>query len=288
MFGYIRPEIRELKVKEHELYKSTYCGLCRVMGKRYSRFYKTSLSYDYVFMVLLNLLVSPEKVSFSKKRCALHPTKKKTVMDQNKALEKAADVGVIMLYHNLTDKIRDKDGIKSFLGYFLLPEAKRLKKKALRKDYMPILDNIAQDKLDKLSFAEKENIASVDIPSEYFGEFLGECLSAGLDGDIKKYVYQIGRNLGRWIYIVDAVDDLDGDAKKKCYNPFLAMFDTPDEAKKHTEMIKNSLLNELAAADNALAKLENTDVGIYNILQNILRFGLPNIHDKIFEKNNFI
>ncbi len=287
MFGYVRPNVKELKVKEHELYKSVYCGLCSVMGKRYSCLYKASLSYDYVFMVLLRLLTTPEKISFSKKRCPLHPTKKKILMDANGALEKTADVGVIMLYHNLLDKINDKDGIKSFLGYLLLPEAKRLRKKALKQSGVDRLDKIAQDKLNKLNFAEKERIVSVDIPAEIFGEFLGECLSNGLENDIRERVYKIGKSVGKWIYIVDAVDDIDSDEKKGCYNPFLLEFGSSSEAKKRARMIENTLLYELASADEALSSLENTDTGIFNILQNILRFRLPDIHDKIFEKNGF-
>ncbi len=287
MFGYIRPNIKELKVKEHELYKSVYCGLCRVMGKSYSFLYKTSLSYDYVFMVLLRLLVSPENISFSKKRCPLHPTKKKILMDTNNALEKTANVGVMMLYHNLLDKIQDKDGFKSILGYFLLPEAKRLRKKALKKEHIEQLDRAAKDKLSKLNFAEKESIASVDIPADLFGEFLGECLSNGLDGETKQNVYKIGKNIGRWIYIVDALDDIDSDEKKNSYNPFLLVFGSAAEVKNNTDMIENTLLNELASADEILGTLENTDSGIFNILQNILRFGLPDMHDKIFEKHGF-
>ncbi len=287
MFGYVRPNVKELKVKEHELYKSVYCGLCSVMGKRYSCLYKASLSYDYVFMVLLRLLVSPENISFSKKRCPLHPTKKKILMDANGALEKTADVGVIMLYHNLLDKIQDKDGFKSFLGYLLLPESKRLRKKALKQRDIERLDEVAQDKLNKLNFAEKESIASVDIPAEIFGEFLGECLSNGLEKNIQQKVYLIGKSVGKWIYIVDALDDIDSDEKKGCYNPFLLEFGSSSEAKKRTGMIESALLYELASADEILCSLDNTDSGIFNILQNILRFGLPDIHDDIFEKNGF-
>ena len=288
MFGYIRPNVKELKVKEHELYKSVYCGLCHVMGKRYSFLYKSSLSYDYVFMVLLRLLATPENVSFSQKRCPLHPMKKKIIMDTNNALEKTSDVGVIMLYHNLLDKINDRDGFKSILGYFLLPEAKILRKKALKKEHIDRLDKAAQDKLNKLNFAEKERIASVDIPADLFGEFLGECLSNGLDGDDKQKVYKIGKNIGRWIYIVDALDDVADDEKHDSYNPFLLVFGSATETQKHTDMIKSTLLSELASADEILLSLDNTDTGIFNILQNILRFGLPDMHDRIIEKHRLI
>ena len=33
MFGYIRPLVGEMKVRENEMFRAVYCGLCRSMGK---------------------------------------------------------------------------------------------------------------------------------------------------------------------------------------------------------------------------------------------------------------
>ncbi len=284
MFGYIRPYHNELKVKEYELYKSVYCGLCRVMGKRYSYFYKMSLSYDFVFMVLLRLYALPESVSFSKKRCIAHPTKKRAVMDENTALNIASDIGVIMLYHNFIDKINDKDGAKSFFLRFTLPEINRLCKKALKNECVAKFDKFMKSKLDTLTEIEKNNTPSVDMPAEEFGAILGEALSIGYTDSKKRIVYEIGRSVGKWIYIVDALDDIEKDCKKGSYNPLLASFGSVEEAKKHIQMIENSLLNELNNAEKSLLVLENTDSGVFNILINILRLGNPELHSKILKK----
>lgn len=287
MFGYIRPDKGELKVKEYELYQSIYCGLCRVMGKKYSYLYKMSLSYDFVFMVLLRLYVCPETVSFSKRRCIAHPAQKKLMMDSNNALELAADVGVIMLYHNFADKIRDKDGLKSILCRFTMPELKRLRKKACKNEKIAEFDRLTDERLKVLSSLEDANTASVDMPAEEFGAILGEALSVGLEKNARKAVYEIGRNMGRWIYAMDALDDIDKDAEKGRYNPFLATFGTPDEAKKRYGLINTSMLNMLSNAHLALELPENTDQGAYNILSNIIRPGAIKIQTQIFEKNNF-
>ena len=50
MFGYIRPNKPELLVKEYDLYKSAYCGLCKRMGKDYGRLSRLALSYDGTFL----------------------------------------------------------------------------------------------------------------------------------------------------------------------------------------------------------------------------------------------
>ncbi len=287
MFGYVRPNKNELKVKEFELYKSTYCGLCRVMGKRYSYIYKMSLSYDFVFMTLLRLYVNPEKVSFSQRRCIAHPTKKKNMMNENEALKITADVGVIMLYHDLLDKINDKDGLKSFLSRFLLPELKRLRKKACKNALIAEFDEFAAGILCKLNEIEKNNTPSVDMPAEEFGILLGEALSIGLEGNNKRTAFEIGKNVGKWIYITDAADDLDNDGKQNSYNPLLAVSENIEEAKKQFSTINISLLNILSNADTALELMDKTDIGLYNILSNILRLGLPAIQEKILKDNNF-
>ena len=288
MFGYVKPDYRELKVKEYDLYKSAYCGLCRVMGKRYSYIYKMSLSYDFVFMVLLRLYASPENVSFTKRRCIAHPTKKKVMMEENSALSLASDVGVIMLYHDFLDKINDKDGFKSFVCKLIMPELKRLRKKACKNENISAFDKFVEERLKNLSNIEKDSTPSVDIPSEEFGLILAEALSIGYEGTNKRITYEIGKNIGKWIYIIDAVDDIDRDEKNKNYNPFLATFENADEAKRNGQMISTALLNTLAAADKALALLDNTDKNVYEILSNIIRLGNTKIQEEILNKNNYL
>ncbi|MBR5314780.1 MAG: hypothetical protein IKU45_05165 [Clostridia bacterium] len=289
MFGYIRPDSKELKVKEYELYKSTYCGLCRVMGKRYSFLYKMSLSYDFVFMVLLRLYCSDQTPYFSKRRCIAHPTKKKVMMNGNEALDTASDVGVIMLYHNFIDKINDKDGIKSLLCRLVLPELKRLRQKACKSSEMIAeFDKQVGDSLKELSDLEKQNCPSVDLPAEVFGKILGNALSIGYEGNQKRTVYEIGRNIGKWIYISDALDDIDKDESAKKFNPFLASFGNAEEAKKHGNAVSNSLLNQLNNAYNALILLDGSDKGIYNILDNIITIGNVNTQEEILKRKGFI
>ncbi len=287
MFGFIKPETKELKVKEHELYKSVYCGLCRVMGKRYSYLYKMSLSYDFVFFVLLRLYTCPETVSFSKKRCIAHPAKKKTMMDKNNALEIASDVGVIMLYHDFIDKIRDKDGIKSFLCRLTLPELKRLRKKACKNPYILEFDKCAEEYLKTLFEYEQSSEKSVDMPADIFGKLLGDALSVGLDGNNKRIIFEIGKHLGRWIYIIDAIADLDKDIKKKKYNPFLASYNCVDEIKSHGDTIQSALTKDLFDAYQSLILIDNSDENIFNILENIISIGNINTQNTILKKNNF-
>ncbi len=288
MFGYIKPDSKELKVKEYDLYKAAYCGLCRVMGKRYSFLYKMTLSYDFVFMVLLRLLACPETVTFSQKRCIAHLSKKKLMMNENEALKTASDVGVIMLYHDFLDKIKDKDTNKRILYRIALPELKRLRKKACKDPLIAEFDKSVETGLKKLSEYEKTKVASIDIPANEFGCILGEALSVTYTGDMKRTVYEIGKKLGKRIYIIDCADDLEKDEKRGNYNPLLVLYESAENARKHGDIINTALLNELNDAYKAFVLIDNTDNGLADIIDNIIRIGNINTQESILKKNSFL
>ena len=133
MFGYIKPDIPELKVKEHELYKATYCGLCRTMGKCTGCFSKFTLSYDFAFLAMLELAVKNKMPEFENCRCAVNPLKKKTCAKSCNELDFSASVAMIMLYYKVVDNIHDSKGLKK-LGWILLkPFASSAHKKAMKK-----------------------------------------------------------------------------------------------------------------------------------------------------------
>ena len=66
MFGYIRPKIPELKVREYDQYKGIYCSLCKRMGKEYGIASRFALSYDSTFLVLMMLGLEDECTPFEK------------------------------------------------------------------------------------------------------------------------------------------------------------------------------------------------------------------------------
>ena len=95
MFGYVRPYVPELKVMDNELYRATYCGLCRTMGKRTGCFSKFALNYDFVFLALLRMATEGKKVDVKLRRCIAHPLKKRPMLEMNDSLEYSACTTVI-------------------------------------------------------------------------------------------------------------------------------------------------------------------------------------------------
>ena len=116
MFGYIRAEKGELKVKEYDTYKAIYCSLCKKLGKNYGILSRMTLSYDFTFLALLNMSLQNSCTKFERKRCAFNPLKKCNYCEKTDDLKMPSAAAMIMLYYKIKDNIADEKGIKK-LGF---------------------------------------------------------------------------------------------------------------------------------------------------------------------------
>ena len=66
MFGYVRPNRDELKVRELRDYEALYCGLCHALGRRHGFFARFFLNYDFTFLAML---LDGSKPTAEQKRC---------------------------------------------------------------------------------------------------------------------------------------------------------------------------------------------------------------------------
>ncbi len=271
MFGYVTPLESELRVKELNFYKSTYCGLCKTMGKRVCNESRLTLSYDIVFLALVRFLLTEEKLEFKSGSCAVSPFKKKAIMLSNPTLEYSAAVGALLAYHNIADDVKDKKGIKKLLSRFLLFSAKRMKKKAALLD----LDLFIKNKLGELDAIEKSDEVTLDSAAQVFGELLAEIFACDLGAQAKLIASEIGLHIGRWIYIADAADDFEKDKKRGEFNPLTEL---------NAERIKISLTLELEAVSRAVELITPYDDGIMNIVKNIIYLGLTSKANKIVKE----
>ncbi len=276
MFGYVRTMDAELKVKEHELYKATYCGLCRSMGKCTGQCSRMTLNYDFVFLALTRYAISPCDLSFKARRCLAHPFTKRASMEQNEILKFCAEASAILNYRKVLDDIEDEKGGKKLRALLLRPFVAHSRKKAIKKS--PILrelDGSISEKLKALSKIEKSDTVGVDAPAACFGEILGEIMAFGLDGADKRIAFEFGRHIGAWIYIADALDDMREDSKKGRYNPLLKLYGGQIPNEDELALIYDATKNKLFAASDAFDLIDVEDDGIKNILSNILYIGIP-------------
>ncbi len=273
MFGYVRPVAAELLVKEHELYRATYCGVCRCMKKYTGALSNALHSYDSVFLALVRMLfIDKSKISASRRSCIAHPLKKRIMLDENEALEYTARAFGILTYYKLCDDIGDERLVKKLSVALIRP----IFASARRRAGLAPLCEIAKDRLDKINALERERTPSVDKSGALFGELLGEIFAYGIEGDGRGVLYSVGYHLGKFIYAADAAEDYDEDRRRDRYNPYLALYGDGGLTDENRAMIKCALLLECRALEEAVLSLPfGEHISIENILKNIIYVGLP-------------
>ena len=274
MFGYVKVNSAELKVKEYELYRGAYCGLCRSMGKCTGQCSRMTLNYDFVFLALVRLAIVPEKVCFKQRRCLAHPLKKRNSMERNQALDYCSAASAILNYQKVADDIADEKGLKRLKARLAMPLVAHARRKALKRfPQLKELDASVDERLAKLAEIEKSKCGSVDIPAACFGEILGEIMSFGFEGADRRIAYELGKNIGAWIYIADAIDDMEADLKKGRYNPFLELYGGRIPDGEELESIFFAVKNHLYGAEAAVDLIDG-DGSVKNIIQNIIYLGI--------------
>ncbi|MDP4092560.1 MAG: DUF5685 family protein [Bacillota bacterium] len=222
MFGYILPEKQELKVKEYEIFRAYYCGLCKAIGLRSGQLKRFLLNYDTAFLALFLSALSDEDMHVCPERCAAHPLKKRLTAKKNQSIEYASDINVLLAYYNLKDNWKDDKSLLSGSAVLTLAAChKKLKKEHLQKC------DIIEKRLEELSGLEKEKCSSMDRAAEPFARLMEEIFAFKplcTDDKTEKILRWIGYNIGKWVYIVDAFDDIEKDIKKDSYNPLVLQY----------------------------------------------------------------
>lgn len=281
MFGYVTPLVPELRVKEYDLYKAVYCGLCRQMGSRVCTSSRLTLSYDFVFLALFRTVLTKEPLSFSARHCAAHPFRKRSVAEPCESLRYSAAASALLICHKILDDLHDAKGPGKLPYRLLLPAVRRMRRRAA----LPELDETISRLLGILSEKEAACVPSLDETAELFGKLLGACFSYGLeDARGERIAYEIGFHTGKWIYMADAADDLPRDKKSGSYNPLIA--ERADKAilAGDTEALRNAQILELRELSRAAELIDYPDSGIEAILKNIIYLGMPARFDKICER----
>lgn len=223
MFGYVLPEKPELKIKEYELFKAYYCGVCKSIGKRLGQLPRLTLTYDSVFLALVLSGLAGEKPLVGKKGCAVHPMKKRNVVLESRMIDYASDINILLAYYKLEDNWKDEKLFLSAAGKLSLkPVYRKLFKKYAEKC------RIIECRLEELRQLEKHRCDSMDRAAEPFAKLMEEVMACELlcgNEDNERILRWIGYNLGKWIYILDAYDDIEDNIKSNAYNPLVCQFD---------------------------------------------------------------
>lgn len=265
----MKPLTGQLLVCEYDSYRAVYCGLCKALGKAFGPFARLTLSYDFVAVALLHMAVVETNVTYRSFRCGLNPLKKRSLCLCPDGLDFAAACAMAMLYYKLKDDMQDERGLKRIGTWLLLPLAKRGKRKA-EKTY-PEFVRIAGEIMTRQNKIEADPSAGIDMAADPSASALGQiCALMSKEPDKSAALYDFGYMLGRWVYLIDAADDLQEDIRRKRFNPFAhLMQQSPEERSAEITAVLNLCVTETAR------RYENLELSKgSSILQNIVYLGL--------------
>lgn len=261
MFGYIIVNKPEMKFKEFDIYQSYYCGLCRVLKEQYGKSGQMTLSYDMTFVILLLTSLYEPEITEGRCKCIAHPFEKHPTRI-NEFTRYAADMNLLLTYYKCLDDWEDEH--KAAKGTMAFALRKKFRK--VTESY-PKKAELIKNRMKDIRRCEQDGSKDLDEVSGYFGDIMGEVLAYRAD-EWEDSLRRMGFFLGKFIYLMDAYEDIEKDKKTGNYNLFLADFGKDDFDKKAATIL-NMMMAECSRAFERLPIVENTE-----ILRNILYSGV--------------
>lgn len=278
MFGYINATKEQLG-EDYEVFCSYYCGLCKQIGKSCSQISRLGLSYDITFLAVVLSSVLPDEEFLEKKFCFIHPKRKVVCVVKSDILDYCANVAAILSYEKLRDNLYDDKSIKAAFGMLAFGRTNR----RARKKY-PDVSKYIRERLSELATIENNNIKDVDVAADKFALILKKIFSPDFitDESTKTQLEWFGYNVGRWIYIIDALNDLKTDYKNKSYNPLVPESNNCDideycrRIKTEKDFTLTFTLENIASTFDLMTIYKN-----YELLRKIIYISLPHKQKKI-------
>lgn len=271
MYGYVTPVKDKLRKQDYVLFRAFYCGVCVETGKAFGALARYATSYDAAFLAALVHDAANQTVEFEVSGCVGNPFTKKAMVKHNPLLERVAAANVLLAYYKLLDDVIDGGGAK-----------KRVACRAIRKPYLkakallPKVDAIIAARYDELREKEKSGEKSVDRAADSFACMLRETVNAIMDGKTDDNLGGLCYNIGKFVYLIDALDDVADDAKSGNYNPFIAAYGDFTGRREFFEahaadigFIINSTVNRAIECFNGMRFTQS-----YTLLKNVVYDGL--------------
>lgn len=284
MFGYVIPDKANMYVKDFMMFRAYYCGLCVALGKTGTPMTRLCVNYDSAFYSALLHCLAEKDVEIKNCHCIIHPVGKKPIATVDDITKEVADLSVLLIYYKAQDDVQDGKKKRVFVKIRLAS-----RKRAARKR-LPEVDKCMNDCFDALAKLEKENSASIDKVTDTMGILMRDVTKImmakyrPLTKEEEDFTYA----LGKIVYIMDAIDDLEEDTKKNRYNPFIAKYGKCENKKEYIEQHKqeleficNSTYNDLADAYDEM----NVKVA-EGVLSNIIYKGIPMQIEKLLKGEN--
>lgn len=280
MFGYVRPRKDQMKICDYERYKKAYCTVCKALGKNFGFASRFLVNYDMTFLYFL-LSCGNREACTEKCACPANVFCKKDCYCAGEREKLMAAMNVILCRNQMDDAVRDKSFFKG-LPY-------RMAQLLIRRGYKkaaalcPDFAKLTADQLSRLAELEREDCASIDETADTFACILKGCAALYSDPLQRRPAEQILYHVGRFLYLTDALDDLQDDCKKSQYNPLRYRFSVQDGAlaEEDLQLLRVTMEQSISLAGAALELLPMRSCE--EILKNIIYLGLPAVLQAVSE-----
>jgi hypothetical protein len=270
MFGYVRADTPYLFIKDDTLYKAMYCGVCKGIADVCGHSARMGLSYDVTFLSVILHNLAGIDVKIEKQHCLTHHIRSKPMAEVDELTRQLGALNTMLVYYKYTDDIADGDKGRGKRLWFKKGFARARRK-------YPEIARIVRDNLAAQEQAEKAKTDSIDRAADATANMLAEFSDYALGEKANGHSRTLFYLIGKWIYLIDALDDYDKDKKKGAYNPFILAYGAADRAElvggKHAEEVRYVFDSLFFGIKENLAHLQfhfNRDLS-----DNILLRGLP-------------
>lgn len=281
MFGYIKVDKSKMSGGEFSLYHAFFCGIC-ISSKELLGFRARMLTnFDIAFFNVLFHSYLQQDVEVYDAHCITTPKKKRSIVKRDDLTDKLALSNVILSYVNLMDDVLDEKSLKKKMA---LSAIKKIYKKA--KKLFPEMDEEINRHYNELTGLEKQHCKLFDKICHPFAELSRVFAKVILGDAADEYILDLCYNLGKWVYLIDALDDLDKDFKKGSYNPFIECFEGFVNGQQFVERHLQDLEFVMYATINKIAENFN-DLNLtkyYCVLRNVLHISVRQITENVFAK----
>ncbi len=281
MFGYVRADTPYLYIKDETLYRAMYCGVCKGIAQTCGHAARMGLSYDITFLSVLMHNILGEDVKIEKQHCMTHCVKARQRAEVDELTRRLGVLNTVLVYFKYTDDIADGDKGRGKRLFF-----KKGFKKA-EKSY-PEIVKIVRENMARQEQIEHAKTERVDMAADATANMLAEFSDYALGEKGTQYTRNLFYAVGKWIYLIDALDDYDKDVKKESYNPFRFAYRASCQKEllegEHGEEVRfifQSLFLDIQENLREIPLKFNHD-----LTDNILLRGLPKMTKQIMDGKN--
>ncbi len=275
MFGYVRADTPYLYIKDDTLYRAMYCGVCKGIAEVCGHSARMGLSYDVTFLSVLLHNLAGIDVKIEKQHCLTHHIRSRQMAEVDELTRQLGALNTLLVYYKYTDDIMDGDRGRGKRLWFKKGFARARRK-------YPEIARIARNNLAMQEEAEKAKIDSIDRAADATANMMAEFSDFALGEKANAHTRNLFYAIGKWIYLIDALDDYDKDKKKGAYNPFILAYGAETQAElmakkgQEVEYVFHALFFDIRENLSYLDFPFNRDLS-----DNILLRGLPMMTKRI-------